>query len=103
MHLEELAFKETDTTVTVSGTLKSLSDVRRSNNYQIFCLACIWKDWFKEKNNTVTVSTLQEKSHLHLCISFLGIARPQSQFLYSCVCERFIYSQDLSTYFPVEE
>jgi hypothetical protein len=44
-------------------------------------------------------STLQGKSHL--CISFLGIARPQSQFL--CVCERFIYSQDWSTYFPAAE
>ncbi len=35
---------------------------------------------------------LQPKSHL--CIPFLGIARTQSQFPYSCVCERFtsIYS-----------
>ena len=41
---------------------------------------------------------LQGKSHL--CISFLGIAWPQSQFPHSCVCERFIYSQDRSTYFP---
>jgi hypothetical protein len=39
---------------------------------------------------------------IHLCIPFLGIARPQSQFTHSCVCERFtyiLYSQDLSTYF----
>ncbi len=28
-----------------------------------------------------------------------GIARPQSQLTHSCVCERFIYSQDRSTYF----
>ncbi len=35
-------------------------------------------------------STLQGKSHL--CIPFLGIARPQSQLPHSCVCERFIYS-----------
>ncbi len=34
----------------------------------------------------------------HLCISFLGIARPQSQFPHLCVCERFMYSQDRSTY-----
>jgi hypothetical protein len=27
-----------------------------------------------------------------------GIALPQSQFPHSCVCERFIYSQDRSTY-----
>ncbi len=33
---------------------------------------------------------LQRKSHLF--IPFLGIARPQPQFPYSCVCERFIYS-----------
>ncbi len=40
---------------------------------------------------------LQGKSHL--CIPFLRIARPQSQFSHSCVCERFIYSQDRSKYF----
>jgi hypothetical protein len=33
-------------------------------------------------------TTLQRKSHL--CIPFLGIAQGQSQFLYLCVCERFI-------------
>jgi hypothetical protein len=27
-----------------------------------------------------------------LCIPFLGIARLQSQFPHSCVCEQFIYS-----------
>ncbi len=37
--------------------------------------------------------TLQSR----LYIPFLGIARPQSQFLHSCVCERFIHSQDRST------
>jgi hypothetical protein len=41
--------------------------------------------------------TLQRKSHL--CINFLGVARIQSQFPHSCVCERFLYSQDRSTYF----
>ncbi len=39
--------------------------------------------------------TLQQNSHL--CMSFLGIARPHSQFPHSCVCERFISSQDRST------
>ncbi len=37
-------------------------------------------------------TALQGKSHLR--IPFLGIARPQSQFLHSphsCVCERFMY------------
>ncbi len=32
--------------------------------------------------------TLQRKSHL--CIPFLGKARPQPQFQHSCVCERCI-------------
>jgi hypothetical protein len=57
-------------------------------------------------NNIVTLkvfaATLQRKSHL--CIPFLGIARPQSQFPhFSCVCEHIIYSQDQSTYFPAAE
>jgi hypothetical protein len=34
-----------------------------------------------------------------LCLPFLGIARPQSQFPHSCISEGFIYSQDWSTYF----
>ncbi len=38
---------------------------------------------------------LQRKSNL--CIPFLGIARPQSLFPHSCVCEGFIYSQDRSS------
>ncbi len=41
--------------------------------------------------------TLQRQFRLY--IPFLGIARPQPQFPHSCVCERFIYSQDRSTYF----
>ncbi len=32
-----------------------------------------------------------------------GIARPQSQIPQSFVCERFIYSQDQSKYFPAAE
>jgi hypothetical protein len=35
--------------------------------------------------------------------SFLGIARPQSQFPHSCVYEQFIYSQDRSTHFLAAE
>ncbi len=31
-------------------------------------------------------------------IPIKGIARPQSQFSHSCVCERFIYSHDRSAY-----
>ncbi len=41
--------------------------------------------------------TLQRQFRLY--IPFLGIARPQSQFPHSCVCEQFIYSQDRSTNF----
>ncbi len=50
---------------------------------------------------TLFVCTLLGKSHL--CIPFLGIARPQSQFPHSCVCERFIHSQEWSTYFHAAE
>ncbi len=46
---------------------------------------------------SVVEAALQRQSHLY--IHFLGIARPQSQFPHSCVCERFIYSQDRSAYF----
>jgi hypothetical protein len=41
-------------------------------------------------------ASLQRKSHF--CIPFLGIARPQSQFPHSYVCERFIYFKERSTY-----
>jgi len=40
--------------------------------------------------------TLYRKSNL--CLPGKGIALPQSQFLHTCVCERFIYSQERSTY-----
>jgi hypothetical protein len=38
----------------------------------------------------------------YLCILFLGIALPQSQFPNLCVCERIIYSQDRSSYFLLQ-
>jgi hypothetical protein len=41
---------------------------------------------------------LQQESHKY--IPRKENARPQSQFPHSCVCERFIYSQDRPTYFP---
>ncbi len=37
------------------------------------------------------------------CIPRKGIARPQSQYPYPCVCERFIYSHVRSTYCPAAE
>ncbi len=40
---------------------------------------------FNMTHSAVAFSTLQRKSHL--CIPFLGIARPQPQFPHSCVCE----------------
>ncbi len=46
-------------------------------------------------------STLQR--NLDLCIPRKGIARPQSQYPYPCVCERFIYSHVRSTYCPEAE
>ncbi len=39
----------------------------------------------------------------HLFISKKRIARPQSQFPHSCVCERVTYSQNRSTYFPAAD
>jgi hypothetical protein len=45
--------------------------------------------------------TLQGKSHL--CIPFLGIARPQSQFPIHVSVSDFTYSQNRSTYFPAAE
>jgi hypothetical protein len=39
----------------------------------------------------VIVTELQRKSHL--CIPFLGVARPQSQIPHSCVCLRFMFSR----------
>ncbi len=34
---------------------------------------------------------------MYIYVPFLRIAWPQSQFLHSCACEQFIYSQDRST------
>jgi hypothetical protein len=38
------------------------------------------------------------KVHTAMMYPFLGIARHQSQFPHSCVCERSIYSQEKSIY-----
>jgi hypothetical protein len=37
--------------------------------------------------------------NMNLCITQKGIARPQSPFSHSCVCERSIYSHGRPTYF----
>ncbi len=47
-------------------------------------------------------TNLHTATKFQLCIPGKGIARPQSQFPHSCVCERFIYSQDWFTYFPTD-
>ncbi len=44
--------------------------------------------------DTACTATLRS----HLCIPFLGSARHQSQFPYSCVWGRFIFTEDRSTY-----
>ncbi len=49
-----------------------------------------------ELMNEAAKDALYPKSNL--CIPGKGIARPQSQFLHLCVCERFMNSQDWSTY-----
>ncbi len=43
-----------------------------------------------------SISTLYRKSDLYIPKN--ETARPRSQFLHSCICERFIYSQDRSSY-----
>ncbi len=51
----------------------------------------------EKKDLSILYYLVQRKSHL--CLPFLGIVRPQSRFPHLCVCEKFIYSQDRSTYF----
>jgi hypothetical protein len=46
----------------------------------------------------IIIQVLHTATKIQFMYSFLGIARPKSQFSHSCVCERFIYSQDRSTY-----
>jgi hypothetical protein len=45
--------------------------------------------------------TLYKKSFL--CIPRNETAQPRSQFLHTCICERFIYSQDWSAYYATEK
>jgi hypothetical protein len=50
-----------------------------------------------------SMGALAKKFDLNLYIPRNEIERPQSPFPHSCVCERSIYSHDLSTYFPAAE
>ncbi len=44
-------------------------------------------------------NVLHCNENINYVFPFLKIVRPQSQFQHSCVCERFIFPQDWSTYF----
>jgi hypothetical protein len=52
---------------------------------------------------TIAHSLRTQERNFCLCIPRKGIARPQSQFTHSCVCERSICSQDRSTYYSAAE
>jgi hypothetical protein len=52
----------------------------------------------KSFNHGKKVSTKKQYRKFETNIPRKGIARPQSQFPHSCVCERYIYSHDRSTY-----
>ncbi len=73
------------------------------SNFKFICL----QKWTEDGRTVGYIhqrlfNALQRQFRLY--IPFLGIARPQPQFPHSCVCERFIYSQDRSTYiFPPAE
>ncbi len=65
---------------------------------------CWCNKWKKERSFIFSTQHIHSFLHYterksHLCVRFLGIARPQSQFPHSCFCVRFIYSQDRSAYF----
>ncbi len=64
-------------------------------------------DYWVQITQTDTVQCTQLPPALqrkcYLCLPRKGIARPQSKYSPSCVCGRFIYFQDRSTYFPAAE
>jgi hypothetical protein len=76
-----------------------LTSIHFLSNYGFNCSALC--PFICNKVFNCSFYTLQRKSHL--CIPRKGIARPQSKYPHSCVCERFIYSQGRSTYFPAAE
>ncbi len=75
LSMSSLIFLPDLTNKSVSGK-KSASSPKRCKLYTYICA---------EKASF----PLQRKSHL--CIPRKGIARPQSQFPHSCICERFIH------------
>ncbi len=59
---------------------------------------CSYISCFVQQPPRYWICTLQRKSHL--AVPRKEVARPQSQFPHSCVCERFIYSHNRSAYSP---
>ncbi len=52
-----------------------------------------------ERQGTVyTIQLGRIVANSGLCIPRNETARPRSQFLHSCICERFLYCQDRSAY-----
>jgi hypothetical protein len=75
-----------------------VAGIRRSSQLSSLCQGMQYGRQSQFKNPSVgPFSSLQQQFRLD--IPFLVIARPQPQFPHSCVFERFIYSQDQSTYF----
>jgi hypothetical protein len=68
-------------------TAKEIALFVQPSNREVFTL-----------RSSVSLSRRCKENPIYVFL-FLGIARPQSQFSHSCVCERFIYSQDRSTFF----
>ncbi len=73
------------------------ADNSLSNNPVVILIRPSHRDLFCNFCSHSDSPILQRQFRLY--IPFLGIARPQPQFPHSCVFERFIYSQDQSTYF----
>ncbi len=71
------------------GTFKlETESLEDSSTGSIFCLHYVIRKSPSIHEKTLFI-TLQRQ--FRLCIPFLVIARPRSQFPHSCVCERFIY------------
>ncbi len=77
--------------------------VPQTTNLWKFCVFYFYCTYVSSLTLLSKESLHAVKGKSHLCIPFLEIVRPQSQFPHSCVCEQFIYSQDRSTYFPAAE
>jgi hypothetical protein len=86
IHLQKLTFRPFLILASIEKRIACFS-----SHYHCLSLAAS-KATTRGPSGHCSLSALQEK--FHLCIHFLGLAKPQSQFPHSCVCEPFIYSQD---------